>query len=67
MEIEIVILCQYCGQEKDRADYSPEPYCEQCLCRRCRCRPNDDGEGYDGLCGNCADLAEVERLGSDFQ
>ena len=26
-------------------------------CRNCR-RPVDDGEGWDGLCGNCADRAE---------
>ena len=22
--------------------------------------PNDDGEGWDGLCGNCADRAAME-------
>lgn len=30
---------------------------EQYSCRKCG-KPNNDGEGYDGLCGNCADKAE---------
>lgn len=29
------------------------------MCRRCG-SPNDDGEGYDGMCGNCADLADED-------
>lgn len=30
------------------------------LCVECG-GPNDDGEGWDGMCGNCADRAEAER------
>jgi len=29
-------------------------------CRKCG-EPNNDGEGFDGLCGNCADVAERKR------
>lgn len=29
-------------------------------CRTCG-EPNDDGEGYDGECGNCADKRESRR------
>jgi hypothetical protein len=68
--VEIVILCQHCGEVKYEEDESPEPYCEMCLCRRCKVRPNDSGEGYDYLCEDCADLAylaEINRIGSDFQ
>lgn len=28
------------------------------LCTEC-IEPLDDGEGYDGLCGNCADIADA--------
>lgn len=30
---------------------------EDTHCRSCG-EPSDDGEGYDGLCGNCADRVE---------
>lgn len=30
---------------------------DQNACRECG-EPNDNGEGFDGLCGNCADRAE---------
>lgn len=30
------------------------------MCRECG-GPNDDGEGWDGLCGVCADRAEIEE------
>jgi len=29
------------------------------LCEQCGA-PLDDGEGWDGLCGSCADMAENE-------
>jgi len=39
------------------SDY-PDP--DLSKCRECG-EPNDDGEGWDGLCGNCADKAEGEH------
>lgn len=30
------------------------------LCSECQDKTLDDGEGYDGLCGNCADRAEKD-------
>lgn len=30
------------------------------ICTNCG-NPNDDGEGWDGLCGNCADKAETSK------
>ncbi len=42
----------WCQQEPpDYEDPSEEE------CRICSA-PNDDGEGWDGLCGNCADVQE---------
>lgn len=35
-----------------------DPFIE--VCRECG-EPNDDGEGWNGLCGNCADKAENEK------
>lgn len=37
---------------------------EELACRGCA-GPNDDGEGFDGLCGNCADQAEAARSGDN--
>lgn len=37
---------------------NPEPV-ERC--RDCQAVLDDDGEGYDGRCGNCADKAEKEK------
>ncbi len=34
-------------------------------CRSCG-GPNDDGEGYDGLCGDCADKASCHECGADL-
>lgn len=34
------------------------------FCRVCGA-PNDDGEGYDGLCGGCADRLDLEEEGDD--
>lgn len=34
-------------------------------CRKCG-EPNDDGEGWNGLCGNCADI-EAEKDGENSQ
>lgn len=50
--------CADCGaRAEDDADL-----CEDCslnYCSRCG-ESNDDGEGYDGLCGDCADVAEAD-------
>lgn len=35
------------------------------LCGTCRERTLDDGEGYDGKCGDCADKSEGEDDDSD--
>ncbi|MEH0110698.1 hypothetical protein V6N00_13390 [Tersicoccus sp. MR15.9] len=50
-------LCDRCHEEVDITD---EPLCWSCqdkVCTECG-ELNDDGEGYDGLCGNCADRAD---------
>ncbi len=39
-------------------DHEPSPAYEQ-WCSQCGA-PLDDGEGYDGSCGNCADRAEAK-------
>lgn len=43
----------------DTDDPSYDGYDESNTCTNCG-RPTDDGEGYDGLCGNCADKANGE-------
>ena len=35
-------------------------FAAECACRECGA-PADDGEGYDGMCGNCADIAENDN------
>jgi hypothetical protein len=35
------------------------------VCASCG-SPTDDGEGYDGLCGNCADMAELHHGRDDL-
>ena len=48
-------IAQRAGDDLDNA------LCTDCFeethCRSCG-EPSDDGEGYDGLCGNCADRVE---------
>lgn len=45
-------LCDECGDEKD-----DDGTCMNCQCGECGETLNN-GEGYDGLCGNCADAEE---------
>lgn len=35
-------------------------WCEENLCRECEDALLNNGEGYDGKCGNCADRAEKD-------
>lgn len=50
--------CANCGEAD--ADLNPAGKC--CLCEECDCShcgaSLDDGEGFDGYCGNCADILE---------
>lgn len=39
-------------------------WAEDNLCRECRDRTLDDGEGSDGMCGDCADRADAEVPGA---
>lgn len=39
-------------------DSTPDDEADE-ACSECG-EPTDDGEGYDGLCGSCADKAEAE-------
>ena len=48
------------GEELERA-WDDAPY----LCSECG-EDASGGEGYDGLCGNCADRAYVENRWGDF-
>lgn len=41
--------------DHEDAGVTPENVCRECG------EPNDNGEGWDGLCGNCADRAEAEK------
>lgn len=47
--------CNTHGHEDDDEDFDDDNECSCCG------DPTDDGEGYDGLCGNCADVA-VEAM-----
>ena len=42
--------------------FDPDP--DENVCRTCG-GPNDDGEGYDGECGECADRTEAAREEAD--
>ncbi|QOP66212.1 hypothetical protein SEA_DANIELLEIGNACE_72 [Arthrobacter phage DanielleIgnace] len=49
------------GERVDLLEKLGEAYrdwCEENLCSECGDKTLDDGEGYDGKCGNCADKAE---------
>ena len=48
------LLAQTSCARDELADVLLDVTCGQCGSY------NDDGEGYDGLCGNCADAAELE-------
>jgi len=52
--------CDECGHEYWADDPDDEAVCPECAAEKCsECgEPLDDGEGYDGKCGNCADRAE---------
>lgn len=45
------------GQEQDPAQEQDQAPSGPVVCRACG-EPADDGEGWDGLCGNCADKAQ---------
>lgn len=47
-----------CTEDKVRAETLISLTVDGLLCCLCQTR-NDDGEGYDGLCGDCADVAEA--------
>ncbi|WP_159601507.1 hypothetical protein [Agromyces humi] len=56
--------CDSCGEPAD-TDLDGVPYCDDCrggMCDRCGSDLSDN-EGYDGLCGNCADDAACDRCG----
>lgn len=40
-------------------------WAEENLCRTCKARLLDDGEGYDGECGDCADRNPANREDDD--
>lgn len=44
----------------DAVDSDDPEVCDSCGA------PTDDGEGYDGLCGNCADVAELHQGRDDL-
>lgn len=46
--------CDECGEEKETSGT-----CLSCQCSECG-ESLSDGEGWDGLCGNCADAKEGE-------
>lgn len=56
--------CEECGTHGVDTDYKGadgRSVCDDCredMCDKCGAS-TDDGEGYDGLCGNCADRAEA--------
>ncbi|MFF2678060.1 hypothetical protein ACFVRT_15925 [Arthrobacter koreensis] len=47
-------VCDECGD-----DTEPDGKCMNCQCGECG-KSLNDGEGWDGLCGNCADAKEGE-------
>lgn len=56
-------MCSECDASLDDDDRGPSGapvLCRDCQQKRCtQCgEPNDNGEGWDGLCGNCADKAK---------
>jgi hypothetical protein len=57
---ELVESFRKIGCEVELLEYSEED--DDSVCRECG-EPNDDGEGYDGLCGNCADMATCKDCG----
>jgi len=54
--------CRVCGSTDEVED--SDDRCDECIdvgreqCSECRGIFNEDGDGYDGMCGNCADRAE---------
>lgn len=51
---------EICERLVSLADNEANKDSEQNTCTACDA-PNDDGEGWDGLCGNCADKADPEE------
>ena len=54
--------CEKCGLTGCTAPAAAGGLCDEChddlICPRCGDR-NDNGEGFDGYCGNCADQLET--------
>ncbi|AMM44238.1 hypothetical protein BJD78_gp68 [Arthrobacter phage KellEzio] len=56
------------GERTDLLEKLGEAYVEWAqdnLCSECKDRTLDDGEGFNGRCGNCADRAEKEGSNDD--
>lgn len=60
--VALVDCDEGCGRPAD-SDENPG-MCQECvddvICRDCGGR-NDNGEGWDGLCGNCADVFDQQH------
>lgn len=55
-ELDPGATCGVCGEASDQDEGVP---CDGCLEDHCACGASlDDGEGYDGQCGGCADLSD---------